>query len=156
MEPSELAEALVEQFPDAIVFSDAAGAILVWNAAAERVFGISKREALGKNLDIIIPERFREAHWRGFERAMREGKTKYVGRSLPTRSMRQDGTPIYVELSFSIVLDKHGVAVGALASARDITERFKKERADAKRLQELQQAQDIRTAESTPAPYPSK
>lgn len=125
-----LPELLVEQSPDAIVFADTAGAIRVWNAAAERIFGFTKHDALGANLDIIIPERFREAHWRGFARALAEGATRYAGRSLPTRSMRSNGAQIYVELSFAIVLDANGVVMGALAHARDITERFEKERAD--------------------------
>lgn len=140
MHSRELTQALVEQSPDAIVFADPAGVIRVWNAAAERVFGFSADEAVGKRLDLIIPERFREAHARGFARAMAARATKYAGRSLPTRAMRADGTPIYVELSFSIVLDEQGGAIGALACARDITERFKKEREDAKRLQALEQA----------------
>jgi len=135
-----LAELLVEQSPDAIVFADTTGAIRVWNAAAQRVFGFTRQDALGKNLDIIIPERFREAHWRGFERALAEGVTKYVGHSLPTRSLRSDGAQIYVELSFAIVLDASGVVLGASAHARDITERFEKERAQRKRLQELEKA----------------
>lgn len=137
-----LAEMLVEQSPDAIVYADTAGSILVWNAAAERIFGFSKGDAVGSNLDIIIPERFREAHWRGFARALAERATKYVGRSLPTRALRADGAQIYVELSFAIVLDVNGVALGALAHARDITQRFEKERADRRRLQELEKALD--------------
>jgi len=138
----DFAERLVEQAPDAIVFADTAGTIHVWNAAAERIFGFTGREALGANLNIIIPERLREAHWRGFERALGERTTKYAGQALPTRSTRSDGTPIYVELSFSIVLDEKGDVLGALAHARDITERFEKERLDRKRLQELEKALD--------------
>ena len=129
---------LVDQSPDAIVFADTKGTIRVWNEAATRVFGFAKDKALGANLDIIIPERFRGAHWRGFERAIADGVTKYVGQALPTRSTRADGTQIYVELSFAIVLDGDGDVVGALAHARDITERFEKERADRKRTQELE------------------
>lgn len=128
---------LVEQSPDAVIFADPEGTIRTWNAAAERIFGFPAREALGKNLDIIIPERFRPAHWTGFERALGEAKTKYVGQSLPTRALRADGTQFYVELGFAIVVEG-GVAVGALATARDITERFEKERADRARLKELE------------------
>lgn len=130
------APALIAQLPDAVIYADAEGTIREWNAAAERIFGHSRNEAIGQNLDLIIPERFREAHWTGFERAMGDGKTKYVGQSLPTRSERKDGTPIYVELGFAIVLDD-GKAVGALATARDITERFEEERARRKELAEL-------------------
>ncbi len=123
-----LAQLLIAQGPDAVVFADTTGTIQVWNAAAERIFGFTQREALGASLDLIIPERFRAAHWRGFERALAEGTTKYLGHSLPTRALRADGTQIYVELSFSIIVDAQASVIGALAQARDITERFEKER----------------------------
>ncbi len=134
-----LAELLIDQSPDAIVFADTAGTICVWNAAAERIFGFSASDALGKTQEIIIPERFRDAHRRGFERALAERRTRYAGQALPTRALRADGTQIYVELTFSIVLDAEGDVLGALAHARDITDRFQKERAARKRLQELEE-----------------
>jgi PAS domain S-box-containing protein len=136
----DLADRLVEQSPDAIIFADTKGIIRVWNSAAERIFGFSESDALGANLNIIIPEHLRGAHWRGFERALAERTTKYAGQALPTRSIRADGAQIYVELSFAIVLDVEGGVLGALANARDITERFRKERVDRKRLQELEKA----------------
>jgi PAS domain S-box-containing protein len=139
---SDLAELLVEQSPDGVVFADKEGIIRVWNASAERIFGFTAGDAIGANLDIIIPERFRDAHWRGFERAIIERATKYAGKSMPTKAIRSDGTQIYVELSFSIILDANGDVLGALANARDITERFEKERADRKRLQELEKILD--------------
>jgi PAS domain S-box-containing protein len=139
---SNLSELLVEQSPDGVVFADKTGIIRVWNTAAERIFGFAAGDAIGANLDIIIPERFRDAHWRGFERAITERATKYAGKSMPTRAIRSDGTQIYVELSFSIIVDANGDVLGALAHARDITERFEKERADRKRLQELEKILD--------------
>lgn len=129
---SNLQELLIEQSPDAVIFADSAGIIRVWNAAAERIFGFTKSAALGANLNIIIPERFREAHWRGFKRALAERTTKYAGQSLPTKAVRSDGTQIYVELTFAIVIDAKGDVLGALAHARDITKRFEKERAGSK------------------------
>lgn len=136
----ELALLLVSQSPDAVVFADAEGIIRVWNTAAQRVFGFSEAQALGENLDIIIPERFREAHWRGFERALVDRASKYEGQALATRSARSDGTQIYVELSFAIVLDLAGEALGALAQARDITARYEREQANRKRIQQLEAA----------------
>jgi PAS domain S-box-containing protein len=129
----ELALAMAEQAPDAIVFADTEGTIRFWNPAAERVFGHAEADALGKSLDLIIPERFREAHWKGYERAVRERATKYVGRALATRASRSDGGRIYVELSFSVVLDAEGEVAGVLSHARDITERFEKEKAKRQR-----------------------
>ena len=139
-----LAELLVEQSPDAIVFADSNGIIRVWNNSAERIFGFKARDALGANLNIIIPERFRDAHWRGYERALADRATKYAGQILSTRAIRSDGSRIYVELSFAIVLDEKGGALGALAHARDITKSFEKERADQKRLRELEKKLDGR------------
>ncbi|MEQ8162783.1 MAG: PAS domain S-box protein [Smithellaceae bacterium] len=132
---SNLQELLIEQSPDAVIFADSAGIIRIWNTAAERIFGFTKSDALGANLNIIIPERLREAHWRGFERALAERTTKYAGQALPTKAVRSDGSQIYVELTFAIVIDAKGDVLGALAHARDITKRFEKERADRKNLQ---------------------
>jgi PAS domain S-box-containing protein len=118
---------LIADSPDAVIFADTEGRIGVWNAAAERIFGFTAAEAMGQTLDIIVPERFRDAHWKGFDRALGEKATKYSGQTLPTRAQRKDGTQIYVELGFAIVL-VDGEAAGALATARDITERFERER----------------------------
>jgi PAS domain S-box-containing protein len=128
----DLAQELINQSPDAIVFADISGIIRVWNSAAERVFGFPESDAVGASLDIIIPESLREAHWRGFRRALADRVTKYEGQVLPTKSMRSDGARIYVELSFAIILDAKGDVLGAVAHARDITERFTRERADRK------------------------
>lgn len=136
---SGLAPRLVEQCPDAVIFADKTGTIQVWNPAAQRIFGFQASDALGKNLNIIIPERLRDAHWRGFDHALAERTTKYGGQALPTKAVRADGANIYVELSFAIILDDQGQALGALAQARDITERFEKERAARKHLKELEQ-----------------
>ena len=118
---------LIADSPDAVIFADTEGRIGVWNAAAERIFGFSEAEAMGQSLDIIVPERFRDAHWKGFDRALGEKATKYAGQTLPTRAQKQDGAQIYVELSFAIIV-VNGESVGALATARDITERFDRER----------------------------
>ncbi len=68
-------------------------------------------------------------------------KTKYVGKSLPTKSLHADGSVIYVELGFYIVLDFAKNVIEALSSARDITTRYKEERENRKRLSELENAQ---------------
>lgn len=134
-----LARYVVEQSPDGIIFADREGIIRLWNAGAERIFGYSGDEAVGKNLALIIPERFRNAHWSGYRRAMAEGKTKYTGQVMPTRSMREDGTAIYVELTFAILHDEAGNILGALAHVRDITQRYTQGRDLRKRLTELEQ-----------------
>lgn len=137
---TEHASELVEQSPDAVIFANTEGVITVWNAAAERVFGHSAEKAIGQNLDLIIPEQFRDAHWKGFDRALGDGVTKFVGQVLPTRALRADGETIYVELGFAII-KAGGVVVGAVATARDITERFNRDRDMRRKIRELEAAQ---------------
>ena len=83
---------------------------------------------MGASLDILIPERFRKAHWAGYHSAVRKGVSKYNGQSLTTRSVRADGRKIYITMSFAIVHDNAGVVLGAIATARDITESFEKQK----------------------------
>ena len=60
---SRLFRSLVEQTPDAVVFADRDGIIRIWNAASQTLLGFSADEAIGQSLDLIVPERFRRAHW---------------------------------------------------------------------------------------------
>lgn len=124
-----LFQAIVEQAADAIIFADRSGAIRVWNSGAETVFGYSSVEMQGCNLDVIIPERLRSAHWQGFHRAIDTGQTKYGNRVITTRSAHKNGSKLYVDMSFGLVRDVAGVVVGALAVARDCTARHLKEKA---------------------------
>jgi PAS domain S-box-containing protein len=115
--------------PEAIIFADRIGVIRYWSDGAETVFGHSAREALGQSLDLIIPERFRAAHWQAYRRAIDSGQTKYADRVLTTRSSRKDGSPLFVDLSFALVKDATETVFGALASGHDCTARHLAQRA---------------------------
>jgi PAS domain S-box-containing protein len=131
---SSLAEAILEQIADAVIYADETGTILRWNPAAAALFGYSAAEALGKHLDLIIPEHLRAAHWRGFEAAMTHGVVKLQGRPTVTRATHQTGRRLYVEMTFALVKGHAGGAArGAVAVARDVTERIEQQRADARR-----------------------
>src|SRR5689334_2190644 len=75
-----LAQAILAQAADAVIFADPDGVIRIWNAAAVRIFGFAAEEALGESLDLIIPDRLRSAHWTGFHRAMQSGTRRLEGR----------------------------------------------------------------------------
>ena len=124
LEVSSLSGLLIEQAPDALILADLKGNIQLWNAAAERIFGYAAGEVMGSSLDVIIPERFRAAHWRGFDRAIAQRSTKYAGQALVTRAAHKEGRTLYVELAFSLLRNAAGEVVGVLASARDGTERY--------------------------------
>lgn len=137
----DLFEALVAQASDAIIFADREGRIVAWNAGAERLFGHATRDAIGQSLDVIIPDHLRQAHWDAFDRAVTTGTTRHDGRAIVTRSMKADGTKIYVDISFALVRDVAGAVVGSLAIARDATERHAAEAATRARIAELERAQ---------------
>ena len=64
-----LADAILAQAADALIYAGRDGQIALWNAAAERDFGFSAAEAIGQSLDLIIPEHLRVGHWRGWDAA---------------------------------------------------------------------------------------
>ena len=129
---------VVEQLPDAVVVADPDGGILVWNRAAEALFGFTAAEAIGSSLDIIIPERFRAAHWEGFRRAVENGRTRLGSQVRTTRSMHKLGHKLYVDLSFGLVTDAAGAVVGSMAVARDCTARYEADKALRSRLADLE------------------
>jgi PAS domain S-box-containing protein len=124
---SDIYRPIIEQIADAIIYSDSEGIIRVWNAAAMEIFGYTKDEAIGQSLDLIIPERLRAAHWAGFNRAMERGMTQHAGRATVTRSLTRDGGSVFVEMSFAVVTDGDGKAMGSVAMARDVTKRHRAE-----------------------------
>ena len=77
-----LFQRIVEDAPDAIIFAERDGTIRLWNAGAEAIFGYRADEAVGQNLDLIIPEKQRARHWEGYRTVMATGVTRYGGRDL--------------------------------------------------------------------------
>jgi PAS domain S-box-containing protein len=129
MHDPQLAEWILEQTTDALVYSDIQGNIALWNAAAQALFGFAASEAIGQSLDLIIPEHLRAAHWSGFRRALESGSTRLAGRPSLTRAIHKSGAKLYVEMTFALVKDGTGTVVGSVAVARDATERVQEERA---------------------------
>jgi PAS domain S-box-containing protein len=116
---------LAREAPDAIVYADAAGMIAFWNKGAERIFGFSEAEAIGKALDIIIPENLRKRHWDGFAQTVRTGKTRYGGGDLlAVPALRKDGARISIEFTILPFFDRAGRILGIAAILRDVSKRF--------------------------------
>jgi PAS domain S-box-containing protein len=128
-EVTPLAEAIIEQTADAVIYADRAGVIARWNRGAVATFGFSADEALGRNLDLIIPEHLRAAHWRGWDAAMAKRTLRLAGRPTLTRGLHKSGAKLYVEMSFSLVLDAAGNVLGSVAVARDVSARVAQEQA---------------------------
>jgi PAS domain S-box-containing protein len=121
---------LVRDTPDAIVYADSQGQIAFWNKGAERIFGYSEAEALGKSLDIIIPENLRKRHWSGFDQTVQSGKSRYGADDLlAVPALRKDGTRISVEFAILPLRDRAGRTLGIAATLRDVTRRFEEMKA---------------------------
>ena len=134
-----LCQRIVEDAPDAIIFADREGVIRLWNAGARAVFGYRSEEAVGKTLDLIVPERLRERHWKGFRRVMATGVTRY-GREelLAVPAVGKDGGRISVEFSIVMLRDAAGEPMGIAAILRDVTQRWQEQQQLRKRLAALE------------------
>ena len=127
--------AIVESSEDAIVSKTLDGTVTSWNAAAERLFGYSAAEIVGKSiLSIIPPERVGEEP--GFIEQIRQGRRI---EHFETMRVRKDGQKIHVSLSLSPIKNSAGNIIGVSKILRDITERI---RADEK----LRQSEALKAA----------
>ena len=135
------AERLVAGISEAIVYADAEGLIQTWNSGAVRMFGFSEEEALGRSLDIIIPQSLRKRHWDGYHETMRTGESRYgEGDTLSVPAIRKDGSRISVEFTIVPFKDSTGRMTGIAAILRDVTKRFEELRTLRKKLAASQAA----------------
>lgn len=139
---------LVEALADAVIFADLSGAIRFWNPAAERLFGFTEAEALGSSLDLIVPERFRERHWAGYNKTMATGQTRYAHDVLRVPAVHKDGRPLSIAFTVGLLYGPKGNVTGILAVIRDETARFAEDRDLRKRLAELEQRERINTTQA--------
>src|SRR5437660_11302177 len=87
---------------DCIITIGSGGHVLEFNPAAERVFGFSRDEAIGKELaELIIPPRMREQHRRGLAHFLKTGKGPVLGKRIEIEGLRCDGSEILVELAIT-------------------------------------------------------
>jgi len=125
-DPERFANLMASSMSDAVVYADAEGRIRFRNKGAERIFGFATAEALGRSLDIIIPEPLRKRHWAGYEKTMRTGETRYAaGDLLAVPALRRDGVRLSVEFTILPFHDDTGTMVGIAAMMRDVTARAK-------------------------------
>ena len=136
--PAKLCDHIVQNAQEAIIYADRAGIIQLWNTGAEAMFGYAAEEALGKNLDLIIPERQRQRHWDGYEKVMATGETRYGKELLAVPALRRDGTRISLEFSIVLVRDDAGSPQGVAAIMRDVTARRQQEQEIKQRLASLE------------------
>jgi diguanylate cyclase (GGDEF)-like protein/PAS domain S-box-containing protein len=115
--------AIVESSNDAIISSDLEGQIVSWNPAAERLFGFSSEEMIGKPRSVIIPHTHQDEFKEIWERVLEGDDVQ----DFETERLTKDGHRVDVSMTVSAILDAAGHIIGASTIARDITEKKKTE-----------------------------
>jgi len=138
MSEAWLAHAVVNESAEAIVVSDPDGIIRLWNGGAARMFGYTADEALGRNLDLIIPEKLRARHNKGYEQTMATGYTRYGESLLSVPALHRDGHRLSIEFSVALLRNESGEIVGISAIMREVTERRNADRELRTKLAELE------------------
>ncbi|MBW6512350.1 MAG: PAS domain S-box protein [Desulfuromonadaceae bacterium] len=126
--PLEFYRQIIDQAPDALLFSDREGTIRLWNRGCELVFGYSAAEALGQSLDIIIPEKLRGRHWEGYHKVMATGETRYGSELLSVPARHKDGHQLSCAFSIVMLKDDDGKPLGVASVMRDVTATFEREK----------------------------
>ncbi|MDB5859454.1 MAG: domain S-box protein [Ramlibacter sp.] len=129
---------MVEAVGDAFVVCDPQGSIILWTPAATRIFGFSEAEAMGRSLDLIIPERQRQRHWDGYNKTMETGITRYGNDVLRVPALHKDGRSLSIAFTVALLRGAGGEVSAIVSVVRDETARFTEDRNLRKRLAELE------------------
>jgi PAS domain S-box-containing protein len=129
---------MVAAIGDALVVCDREGRVIVWNAAAERLFGWTEAEAMGQRMDMIVPERLRQRHWDGYDKSMETGKTRYAHDVLRVPAVNKAGQDLSIAFTVFMLYDDDGHVTACGSVIRDETQRFAEDRQMRKRLRELE------------------
>jgi PAS domain S-box-containing protein len=136
---SNLTELILDRAHNAAVSMDARGLVTYWNPSAERTFGLTRKEAIGRPVAaLIVPERFRAAHLAGLQRFLDSGAGPVLDQRIELAALRADGSEFPIEMTISALEDGERWIFHAFI--QDITERKEAEREHERLLEELRLA----------------
>jgi PAS domain S-box-containing protein len=137
-QPDQEFRSFLEAAPDAVVIADVDGRIIRVNAQAEKLFGYSRAELLGREVETLIPERFRGRHVEQRTTYSANPSVRPMGAGLELCGRRKDGQEFPVEISLSPLQTNAGVVVAS--AIRDVTKRKRLEGELQQRTRELENA----------------
>ncbi len=114
-----------ESTPDSIIVTNLTGTIVLANTQAERLFGYKSNELVGQRIEVLLPQRFRDAHVGHRTRYFEQPRPRTMGAGLDLHGVRQDRTEFPVEISLSPIQTEAGTFV--ISAIRDVSERKKAE-----------------------------
>ena len=127
-EQKEFPTSIFENTLDAVLLMDSKGVITGWNKQAELIFGWSRDETIGRLMyEIIVPERFREAHIHGMQHFLSTGEGPVLNTRIEIYALRRDGSEFPIELAISSIKMADGYEFGSFI--RDISKRRQAESA---------------------------
>jgi len=130
---------IVESSDDAIVSKDLDGTIRSWNRAAERMFGYTAEEAIGRSIRMIVPADLQSEE----DNVLARIRSAQMVDHFETRRRRKDGTEIQISLTVSPIFDDNGTVIGASKIARDITDRMRLRSVDAEHSWTTQKVSEV-------------
>ena len=119
--PSELARSALDAAPDAMIIIDATGIVRYANRQVSALFGYPHDDIVGKEVELLLPERYRGRHFQHRENYIKNVRLRPMGQGLELFGRRRDGTEFPVEISLSPVQD--GERTLTAAAIRDVTDR---------------------------------
>ena len=114
MESKDRFRQILDTAQEAFIAMNGAGEITSWNRAAEQTFGWPGEKVIGRPLaDVIVPDRYREAHWRGLEKFMKTGKGPIMNKRIELMAIHRDGHELPVEMTVTPVRVRGGFSFNA-------------------------------------------
>ena len=89
---------VTENFPESLIIADERGNITGWNRAAEKMFGWTESEIIGRPLTVIMPNRYRPSHAKALAKVSKTGISRLAGQVITANGLRRDGTEFPIEI----------------------------------------------------------
>jgi PAS domain S-box-containing protein len=125
---------LLESAPDGIIVVDEAARIVIVNSEVEKMFGYAREELIGRPIELLVPQRYHQAHVRDRDRYMEAPGTRPMGAGKALTARKKDGTEFPVEISLSPLHTSREKLVTSIV--RDVTDRRRAEEQMAAALRE--------------------